>query len=179
MSISINNNNGIIEVSQTGSVPKSYFKMSGKLYPSGSVSGQARSTTGVFAIISNDTSGCTDDFYNYQQQGSTSGNGSGATFNIYINGGTIQFVASAQPNLTEGTGLGYAVGDTMTIYGSDYGGTGSCVVIIEALGIDGFLINFDNDVCDVRFYDLVIGGSSPTSLSEASSLLINLIAPNP
>jgi hypothetical protein len=36
MSISINNNNGIIEVSQNGSVPKSYFNASGKFYPSGS-----------------------------------------------------------------------------------------------------------------------------------------------
>lgn len=177
MSISINNNNGIIEVSQDGSVPKSYFKTSGKFFPSGSVSGAASAITGSFPIISNDTSGCTDDFYNNQQQGSTSGNGSGAVFNLWINGGTIQYVASNAPNLTEGTGSGYVVGDTMTIYGSDYGGTGSCVVKVDALGIDGFLINFDKDVYDVRWYDLIIGGTSPTLLSDASSLLINLIAP--
>jgi hypothetical protein len=47
MSISINNNNGIIEISQDGNVPKSYFQASGKFYPSGS--------DNVLLIIGNDS----------------------------------------------------------------------------------------------------------------------------
>jgi len=86
MSISINNNNGIIEISQDGSVPKSYFNASGKFYPSGKN---------------------------------------------------------------------------------------------ENLEIDGFLINIEKDVYDVRWYDLVIDGTSPTSLSNAQSLLAATLATAP
>lgn len=177
MSISINSNNGVIEVSQDGAVPRSYFKTSGKFYPSGSLSGQATTIGAYFSIVSNDTSGCTDGFYSSQTQGSTSGNGSGAVFDMLINVGVIEAVYNITPIHMNGSGSGYAIGDTMTIYGSDYGGTGSCVVRIDALGIDGLLINFDKDIYDVRYYDLEIGGTSPTSISDASNLLISLIAP--
>ena len=85
MSISINNNNGIIEVSQNGSVPKSYYGAFGKSYPSGK--------------------------------------------NEY----------------------------------SDY---------------DGFLINLEKDSYDVRWYDLLINGNSPTSFIDASNLLASMFAGN-
>lgn len=175
MSISINNNYGIIEVSQDGSVLKSYFKTSGKFFPSGSVSGQATSITGVFPIISNDTSGCIDGLYTFQTQGATSGVGSGISFTVYINGGTIEYVGNNDTIIMQGTGSGYAIGDTITIYGSDYGGTGNCVILVNALGIDGFLINFDKDFYDVRYYDLIVQGSSSPDLTNTWSQLINLV----
>jgi hypothetical protein len=86
MSISINNNNGIIEVSQDGNVPKSYFRASGKFYPNGKD---------------------------------------------------------------------------------------------ENLEQDGFLINLEKDCYDVKWYDLVIDGNSPTSLSNAQSLLAATLATAP
>lgn len=176
MSISINNNNGIIEVSQDGNVPRSYFGTFGKFYPSGSVSGAATTIGATFSIVSNDTSGCADAFYSSETQGSTSGIGSGAIFDMFIINGAVADVYNQNVVHMNGSGSGYLVGDTMTIYGSDYGGTGSCVVKIDALGIDGFLISLDKDIYDVRYYDLVIGGTSPTTLSGAADLLANLFS---
>jgi len=128
--------------------------------------------------LSNDTSGCTDDIYFVQEQGSTSGMGIGAIFNIVISFGTVSTIYD-QYFEAGGSGSGYAIGDTMTIYGSDYGGKGSCVIKVEVLVIDGFLINLEKDNYEVKWYNLVINGNSPTSLSDAQSMLAAVLAPAP
>lgn len=41
-------------------------------------------------------------------------------------------------------------------------------------GFDGFLINIGGDSYEVKWEDLIIGGTSPESLSEAQNLLATL-----
>ena len=85
---------------------------------SGAISASAAGTaaSGISAATSNGSAIGASTFFNVLQS-STNGNGSGATFNISTNG-------SGQYSLTSlgSSGVGYQVGDTITISGASLGG---------------------------------------------------------
>ena len=178
MSISINNNNGIIEVSQNGSVPKSYFKASGKFYPSGTTSTVINNIPASpfnlpgFRLISNTLEDLIDDTY-FNVPSTTTSVYPSLEFVVSVFGGVIgdngMFVTSS--NIS-----GYSIGDLITIEGSDLGGTGSITFEVTQLEIDGLLIVIDGDFYQVKWYDLVIDSISPTSLGDAQQLLAVLFS---
>lgn len=180
MALNIDLVNGAINVYETDQVPRTYFGVigaSGKFYPSGTIG--AVSTNGMFAytIISNTTAGCDNDTYDNQSQASTSGNGSGGLFKVEIGGGMISLIQPATGvDFWSGSGSGYVVKDTITFNGSDYGGTGKCIISVDGLGVDGFLIVIGGDDYQVGWSDLVINGTSPTSLQNAQELLSTLFS---
>ena len=80
------------------------------------------------------------------------------------------------PSATNNSFSGYALGDTLTVQGSDLGGTGYLVYKIVSLDIDGLLIVIGGDDYEVKWDNLVVGGTSPTSLQDAQSLLSSLFS---
>jgi hypothetical protein len=174
MSISINNNNGIIEISQDNSVPKSYFRASGKFYPSGTIGGLLIDNLS-FVVFSDNTTGLVDGGYNDILSTSNGSGTPNAIFNIDV----ISGVASGINISNFADTSGYGMGDFITIQGSDLGGSGEIVLKVTVLDIDGLLIVIGGDFYEVKWYDLVIDGTSPTSLSDAQSLLAATLATAP
>lgn len=180
MALNIDLVNGAINVYEDGETPRTYFGVigaSGKFYPSGTIGAVSTGGALAYTIISNTTADCDDDIYDNQSQASTSGNGSGGLFKIEVGGEAITLIQPATGVDTwAGSGSGYVVKDTITFNGSDYGGTGECVIKVEALGIDGFLIVIGGDDYQVKWSDLVINGDSPTSLQNTQELLSALFS---
>lgn len=178
MSINIKNVNGVIQINQGDGLPRCYYGgggTSGKFYPN-KINGAVTSTLGnppIYSIVSNTTIDCTDDTYAGEEQASTSGSGSGGIFNIDIVDGSFSLVYA--PYFAGwSSGKGYAVGDTVTFYGSDYGGEGVCVIRVDMLGFDGFLIEIGGDNYRVAWYDLIINNVTPTEYTNAVDLLRSL-----
>jgi hypothetical protein len=172
MSISINNNNGIIEISQDNSVPKSYFKASGKFYPSGTSGGFIIPSANNFDLISNTLTNVPDDIYTSVPT-TTSGSGVGLLFDINIASNIVLGFSTTNGTTTSG----YGIGDTATVQGSDLGGgSGELIFKVISLEIDGILIVIDGDFYQVKWYDLVIDSISPTSLGDAQQKLAVLFS---
>jgi hypothetical protein len=174
MSIAINNNNGIIEVSQDGNVPRSYFGTSGKFYPvklNGSIPNgvNVRSVNnGYLELISETLDNLTQPVYIQAPSNSTSG--TGLFFDIIPFGGDIIVDSFGQS--------GYGIGSLVTVNGSDMeiGGTGSIVMRVINLETNGFLINIGEDNYQSIWENLIIDGTSPTSLSDAANQLAILFS---
>jgi len=89
----------------------------------------------------------------------------------------IDGIAYAQINgIVSSFGSGYAIGDLITIQGSSVGGSGELVLRITELDIDGLLIVIGGDFYEVKWNNLVVDGTSPTSLSDAQQLLATLFS---
>lgn len=175
-------NSTIINVYETGGVPRSYFGAtgaSGKFYPSGTTSTVINNVFGTpsnlsgFRVVSNTLQNLVDNNYSVQTT-STSVNPS-FTMQVAVLGNVIpndtpSLVVNAV-NIT-----GYSIGDLVTIQGSDLGGTGTIVFEVTQLEIDGLLISVGGDFYEVKWYNLVVGGTSPTSLSDAQILLATLFS---
>jgi hypothetical protein len=168
MALNIDLVNGGINVYETGQVPRTYFGAigaSGKIYPSGSVN------QGAFTIslLQNNAVGLDDGDYEGYPVNGTSGNGIGVMVNIAISSGAIAGVSIDSP------GNGYAIGDTLTVNASAFGGTGSIILRVDSLLIDSILFVVGGDDYQVQWANLVINGTSPTSLSDAITSLSNLL----
>ena len=174
MSISINNNNGVIEISQDGNVPRSYFGAFGKFYPSGTIGGLLIDNLS-FVVFSDNTTGLVDGGYNDILSTSNGSGTPNAIFNIDV----ISGVASGINVSNFADTSGYGMGDFITIQGSDLGGSGEIVLKVTVLDIDGLLIVIGGDFYEVKWYDLIIYGTSPTSLSDAANLLAIALSPAP
>lgn len=171
MSINITTSNGTISVATDDNVPRTYFGAigaSGKFYPSG--------TSGAIVyygwdIVSNTTDGLIDgDYYDILSNTNSTSGTPNPLFYIHVGIGTINGLQIL--NLVSG----YALGDLITIQGSDLGGSGELVLRVNQLVIDGFLIVIGGDHYEVKWYNLVINGTSPTDLANAQELLASLFS---
>lgn len=175
-------NSTVINVYETGQVPRSYFGAtgaSGKFYPSGTTNTVINSIIGSpsnlpgFRLVSNTLQDLVDGSYFTIQTTSTSVDPS---FTIQV---LVVDNAIADPNGLSVNPVnisGYSIGDLVTFQGSDLGGTGSITFEVTQLEIDGLLIVIGGDFYEVKWYNLVVGGSSPTSLSDAQILLATLFS---
>lgn len=164
----------VINVYETGQVPRSYFGAtgaSGKFYPSGTIGGLEVGSFANFSIISNELQSLVDGSYLVPSVSTSTSGTPSIEFSISVSGGIVDTIVQDSLNTT-----GYAIGDTFTIQGSDLGGTGTLVVKIISLDIDGLLIVIGGDFYETKWYNLVVGGTSPTSLSDAQSLLATLFS---
>ena len=168
-------NTTVINVYETGGVPRSYFGAtgaSGKFYPSGTIGGFVGASNVNFNLISNTLTGVPDASYTSVPT-TTSGSGVGLLFGIDIVSGLLDafFVDGTT------TASGYGIGDTAIVQGSDLGGgSGELVFKVISLDIDGLLIVIGGDFYETKWNNLVVGGTSPTSLSDAQSLLATLFS---
>lgn len=174
-------NSTIINVYNTGGVPRSYFGAvgaSGKFYPSGTTSTVINTTLGNpsnlpgFRVVSNTLQDLVDNTYLVDTT-STSVNPS-FTMQVFVSGNVIADSSSlvvSPVNIT-----GYSIGDLVTMQGSDLGGTGTIVFEVTQLEIDGLLIVIGGDFYEVKWYNLIVGGISPQSLSDAQILLATLFS---
>ena len=171
-------NNALINVYQTGGTPRSYFGAlgaSGKFYPSGTTSTVISNVLGTptnlpgFRLMSNTLDNLVDGSYPYQVTSSSLSPG------FYMQ---IDIVDNLVDTLlvTPGDTSGYAIGDTITIDGINISGTGQMIFEVTQLEIDGLLIVIGGDFYEVKWYNLVVGGTSPTSLSDAQQLLATLFS---
>lgn len=167
-------NSTIIEVYQDSNSPRYYFGAlgtSGKFYPSGTVGSiTGGSSAGLFEVVSDTTYDLVDNSYSDVPCEISNIDGTPFLISLDVVGGVIT-VWSPQVNTS-----GYVIGDTITIQGSDLGGGGQITYKIIKLDIDGLLIVIGGDDYEVKWYDLVIGGTSPTSLQDAQSLLSSLFS---
>lgn len=177
MSINITTSNGTISVATDDNVPRTYFGAigaSGKFYPSGT---SGAIVDGGWTIVSNTTDGLSDG--DYEDRASTTNSTSGTPdvlFNVQIVSGVITLITLSGSE-TPSFGSGYAIGDRFTIQASDIGGgTGEVVLQLNQLDIDGFLIVIGGDHYEVKWYNLVINGTSPTDLANAQELLASLFS---
>jgi hypothetical protein len=167
-------NSTVINVYETDGIPRSYFGAtgaSGRFYPSGT-SGALLIDDLSFIVISDNTSGLVDGGYNSI---SSTSNGSGtpnATFDIDVTSGLVTNINAANYSSVSG----YALGDFITIQGSDLGGSGEIVLKVTMLDMDGLLIVIGGDFYEVKWYNLVIDGVSPASLSDAADKLATLFS---
>jgi len=92
---------------------------------------------------------------------STSGNGTGATFNITISGGGATYTGVTVITVNQG-GLNYAIGDTVTIGGSAFGGT-------SANGTNNLTFTIGN-VNGSPWYATVSGMTTTTNLVPGSAI---------
>jgi hypothetical protein len=164
-------NSTIIEVYQDSNPARYYFGAlgtSGKFYPSG--------TSGVFSpqglqVISDTLVDLVDGDYSNTTPIVNSDSGTpDVLLNIVVSSGSLILLG------TNNSFSGYALGDTLTVQGSDLGGTGYLVYKIVSLDIDGLLIVIGGDDYEVKWDNLVVGGTSPTSLQDAQSLLSSLFS---
>jgi len=168
MALNIDLVNGGINIYETGEAPRTYFGAigaSGKIYPSGSINGELFSGS----IISS-TLVVPDDYYSDISQSSTSGSGINGLFDFGVSSGVVSY-----GNLHSGSG--YAVGDIIYINGSDVieGGSGTLAIKVTNLFLDGILFVVGGDDYQVQWSNLVINGTSPANLSDAMTLLSNLL----
>lgn len=173
---------GVITVGEDGKVPVTYYGeggKSGKFYPSGtsgtmppssSIDPIAGSSDGYLSFVSQSLSGLGDSSYE-DVPSATSGNGTGATFLVVTSSGAMSALLHYPAS-----GSGYNVGDIITIQGSDMGGEGNLILEVINIEIDGFLINLGGDYYSVKWYDLVIDGTSPTSFSNTNDLLLTFFS---
>lgn len=174
MALNIDLVNGGINVYETGEAPRTYFGSigaSGKIYPSGT-SGQLLAENFSFEIFLDNTSSLGDGGYNDIP---SSSNGSGtpsALFNIDVNGGVVDGVPQCSNYLDT---MGFAIGDLVTIQGSDLGGSGELILKVTQVVIDGILFVVGGDNYQIKWNDLLINGTSPTSLDDTTTLLSNLL----
>jgi hypothetical protein len=161
-------NSTVINVYETGQVPRSYFGAtgaSGKFYPSG--------TSGVieaWQVVSNTVQDAVDGEYN-NVDSTTNGSGTNGLWTVFVDTGTVATIQATSIS------SGYGLGDFVTIQGSDLGGgTGSYIVKITAISTDGLLIVIGGDFYEVKWYNLVVGGTPAGSLSDAQSLLATLFS---
>jgi hypothetical protein len=167
-------NSTIINVYDTGGIARSYFGAtgaSGKFYPSGTSGGFVAGNDINFTLMSNTLSGVADNNYTSVPT-TTSGSGVGLLFGIDISTNLVDAF------FVDGTiASGYGIGDTVTVQGSDLGGgSGELVFKVISLDIDGLLIVVGGDFYSTKWNNLVVGGTSPTSLSDAQSLLATLFS---
>jgi len=167
-------NSTVINVYESGGVPRSYFGAvgaSGKFYPSGTI-GKLLEDNYSFSIVSDNTSGLVDGGYS-DIVGLSNGSGTpNATFNVDVTSGLVSAITTQ--NYADTSGFG--IGDFITIQGSDLGGDGQIVLKITALDIDGLLIVIGGDFYETKWNNLIVGGTSPTSLSDAQILLATLFS---
>ena len=178
--IDITNSSGIIAIGNH-SKPYNYYYgqsgRSGKFYPSGTIGGfdtEVNFIDQYSSIVSNTLQDLVDDTYN--PIGSTSTSTAGTPpidFYVEVSGNDISFIAAK--NVVSG----YAIGDLITIQGSDMGGSGSLVLRVTSLETDGFLIMIGGDSYQVKWYDILINETLPLSLSDAAILLAQFFAPIP
>ena len=167
-------NSTIIEVYQDSNYPRYYFGAlgtSGKFYPSGTSGAIA---TSYLQIIENGLNNIPDGAYPgiiVSTPSSTPISIGITTVNNIVDSNA--FGISPDPG-----GSGYAIGDILTINGADVvsGGSGQLSFKVTNLIIDGLLIVIGGDDYEVKWYDLVVGGTSPTSLQDAQSLLASLFS---
>jgi hypothetical protein len=159
-------NSTVINVYETGGVPRSYFGAtgaSGKFYPSGTI-GQIENTS-YNTTIQNAVDGQYDNV-----NITTSGSGTNLFYTVFISGGEVVAFAPSP------TSSGFGIGDFITIQGSDFGGTGELILKVTSLIIDGLLIVIGGDFYETKWYNLIVGGTSPQSLSDAQILLATLFS---
>jgi hypothetical protein len=168
MALNIDLVNGGINIYETGETPRTYFGAigaSGKIYPSGSVTQGAN----TISLLQNNAVDLSDGDYEGLSVDGTSGSGIGATVNVYISSGEITGVSIDSP------GNGYAIGDTLTVDASVFGGTGSIILKVDSLLIDSILFVVGGDDYQVQWANLLINGTSPANLSDAMTLLSTLL----
>lgn len=169
MALNIDLVNGAINVYETGEVPRTYFGAigaSGKFYQSGSVD----NGIGSVVLYQNNLENISDGDYDDVPISSTSGNGVGAFMNISIVDGSVYGFQRSIP------GSGYAIGDTLTIDGDNFVGTGNIIFKVASIQIDSLLIVIGGDDYQVKWSDLIINGQTPSSLSNAAQLLSALFS---
>jgi hypothetical protein len=167
-------NSTVINVYETGEVPRSYFGVlgaSGRFYPSGTSGGLENGSFANLSIISNELQSLVDGSYTVPSTSTSTSGTPSIDFAISVSGGLVDTIVQDTLYTT-----GYAIGDTFTIQGSDLGGTGTLVVKIISLDIDGLLIVIGGDFYEVKWNNLIVGGTSPTSLSDAQQLLATLFS---
>lgn len=175
-------NTTVINVYETGGVPRSYFGAvgaSGKFYPSGTTSTVINNVIGSpsnlpgFRLFSNTLQDLVDSTYTFDTTSTSvypSFTMMAEVIGNVIPNDTLDLVVNPV-NIT-----GYSIGDLITIQGSDLGGTGTMVFEVTQLEIDGLLIVVGGDFYETKWYNLVVGGTSPTSLSDAQQLLATLFS---
>lgn len=167
-------NSTVISIYSDSNYPRYYFGAlgtSGKFYPSGT-SGGLLSDNLSFIVVSDTTTDLVDGGYN-DIPSTTNGSGTpNALFNIDVTSGLVTAINLANPSDTSG----YGIGDFITIQGSDLGGSGEIVLKVTQLDIDGLLLVVGGDNYEVKWDNMFIGGTSPTSLPDAQSLLATLFS---
>lgn len=170
-------NSTVINVYETGGVPRSYFGgfgASGKFYPSGT---SGAIVNQAWEVVVNTTNNIPDGFYDEIASTSTSSSGvPDVKFQFDVTDGVI--VNSSIQIFNTPITSGYAIGDTFTIQANalDALATGEVVLRITELEIDGLLIVIGGDFYETKWNNLVVGGTSPSSLSDAQELLANLFS---
>lgn len=175
--INLYKTNGVITVGEDTNVPITYYGKggkSGKFYPvklNGLIPNgvNVRSVNnGYLELISETLDNLTQPVYIQAPSNSTSG--TGLFFDIIPFGGDIIVDSIGQS--------GYGIGSLVTVNGSDMeiGGTGSIVMRVTNLEINGFLINIGGDNYQAVWENLIIDGTSPTSFSNANDLLLTLFS---
>jgi hypothetical protein len=167
-------NSTVINVYETDGIPRSYFGAtgaSGRFYPSGTSGGLLIDNLS-FVVFSDNTTGLVDGGYNDILSTSNGSGTPNAIFNIDV----ISGVASGINISNFADTSGYGMGDFITIQGSDLGGSGEIVLKVTVLDIDGLLIVIGGDFYETKWNNLVVGGTSPTSLSDAQELLATLFS---
>lgn len=150
-------------------VYKTYYGYtSGKFYPSGT---NGVLNTSCLRILSNTLSNIPDGAYTVEVSIPNA-------IPIDIGITTVgNIVADNAFGITpDPSGSGYSVGDILTINGSDLDSLGSGQISFKVISTikDGLLIIINQDTFEVKWYDLIIGGTSPTSLPDAQTLLNTL-----
>lgn len=152
-------------------VYKTYYGYtSGKFYPSGT-SGVLN--TPCLKILSNTLSNIPDGVYTVEVSIPNA-----IPINIGIT--TVDnIVADNAFGITpDPSGSGYSVGDILTINGSDLDGSGKGQLSFKVISTikDGLLIIIGQDTYEVKWYDLIINASTPSSLADAQDLLNSLFS---
>jgi hypothetical protein len=172
MAIKLTKLNGVISIATDNDVPRSYFGAGayGKFYASTSDSATVGTVQDI-AFLSSDVVGVPDGNYDVSQD-ETSGSGTGCYFTIDIVGGVVSL------DYIGGGGVGYNVGDTITIYAQVIGGSsGNIIFEVTALDPGGFLIHIGGDDYQVTWNNLTIDGNVPSSFSNAQNLLFTFFNP--
>ena len=136
---------------------------------------QAGAIRTISATISGTSSGQAD--FTGVSQASTSGSGTGATFDVSTDGQGAYLVTFADPDKTNSPGSGYAVNDTITISGASLGGTTpandltlTVTSVVAGSTNDGSLsFSFFTTVDGVKYAEQTFGGNVSANLSVVQS----------
>lgn len=177
MSINIYVDQGAIYVSQNNANPRVYWGglgASGKFYPSG--------TSGAIynlglEVAMNTIYGLDGSFDDVPSVSSSSSGIPEVRFAFEAIDGSI-INSSIQIYGNASLTSNYAIGDTFTINGSLFGEniTGQLILRVKALDIDGLEIVIGGDWYSVKWYNLLVGGDSCTSLLDAQEKLATLFS---